>query len=303
MASEHQRTFRSHPWHGVPIGDDAPRVVTCFIEIVPTDTVKYEIDKRTGYLKVDRPQKYSNVCPTLYGFIPQTYCADEVAGLASASTGRAGLHGDGDPLDVCVLTERSITHGDILVTATPIGGLRVIDRDEADDKIIAVLQNDAAYGDWKDISDCPVKILERLKHYFLTYKQRPDASGSVVEIAFTFNRTEAHDVIRRSQNDYRNLVQGSGGVLPPALRPSSPPLSAIRRQREAVHQRLQFIRRRWHVGGNGCYWSALFGRGMKSLSRANRLQHSQKSRLVQEAAVAPQVESGPERRSARTVAP
>jgi inorganic pyrophosphatase len=179
-------------------------VVTCFIEIVPTDTVKYEIDKPTGYLKVDRPQKYSNVCPTLYGFIPQTYCAEEVAGLASAVTGRAALHGDGDPLDVCVLTERPITHGDILVTATPLGGLRVIDRDEADDKIIAVLQNDAAYGNWKDISDCPERILERLKHYFVTYKQRPDASDSVVEIASTFNRSEAHDVIRRSQQDYRN---------------------------------------------------------------------------------------------------
>ena len=68
--------FRSHPWHGVPIGTRAPEVVTCFIEIVPTDRVKYEIDKATGYLKVDRPQLYSNICPAPYGFIPQTLAED-----------------------------------------------------------------------------------------------------------------------------------------------------------------------------------------------------------------------------------
>jgi hypothetical protein len=70
--------FRAHPWHGVAIGDDAPEIVTLYVEIVPTDTVKYEIDKVSGYLKVDRPQKYSNVCPTLYGFVPRTYCTDRV---------------------------------------------------------------------------------------------------------------------------------------------------------------------------------------------------------------------------------
>src|SRR5215813_4522493 len=66
--------FRAHPWHGVTIGKNAPAVVTTFIEVVPSDTVKYELDKATGILKVDRPQKFSNVCPTLYGFIPRTFC-------------------------------------------------------------------------------------------------------------------------------------------------------------------------------------------------------------------------------------
>ena len=65
--------FRGHPWHGVPIGADAPERVTCFIEIVPTDRVKYEVDKLTGYLKLDRPQLYSNICPAPYGLIPQTF--------------------------------------------------------------------------------------------------------------------------------------------------------------------------------------------------------------------------------------
>ena len=135
--------FRAHPWHGVPIGPDAPRLLSAYVEIVPTDAVKYEIDKETGILKVDRPQQYSNVCPTLYGFIPRTLCAEAVGRFCSAKTGRPGIVGDGDPMDICVLTERPITHGDILVRARPIGGLRMIDGNEADDKIIAVLSGDA----------------------------------------------------------------------------------------------------------------------------------------------------------------
>src|SRR6185503_7809262 len=73
--------FQSHPWHGVPIGDDSPEIVTAYIEIVPTDTVKYELDKSSGLLKIDRPQRFSNVCPTNYGFVPQTYCGEKVAEL------------------------------------------------------------------------------------------------------------------------------------------------------------------------------------------------------------------------------
>ncbi len=137
-----QLLFRPHPWHGIPLGPDAPDMVTAFVEIVPTDTVKYEIDKPSGYLKVDRPQKYSNVCPTLYGFIPQTYCGERVAALSQERTGRSTVEGDGDPLDICVLTEKSFSHGDFLLQAIPIGGLRMIDRNQADDKIVAVLKGD-----------------------------------------------------------------------------------------------------------------------------------------------------------------
>ncbi|MCB0990831.1 MAG: inorganic diphosphatase, partial [Acidimicrobiales bacterium] len=92
--------FRAHPWHGLPIGDKAPNVVDAFIEITPFDAVKYEIDKITGYLRVDRPQGSSALPPTLYGFIPRTYCGQRVADLTpSADTG------DGDPLDICVLSQ------------------------------------------------------------------------------------------------------------------------------------------------------------------------------------------------------
>ena len=194
---------RAHPWHGVPLGADAPRCVTVYIEIVPTDTVKYEVDKPTGILRIDRPQQYSNVCPSLYGFLPRTLCAERVGALCTERTGRPGIVGDGDPMDVCVLTEKEISHGDILVRALPIGGLRMIDGDEADDKIVAVLEGDAVFGGYEDVGDCPSGLLDRLRHYFLTYKHGPDRGDRVVEIAQVYGRNEAHEVIRRSVEDYR----------------------------------------------------------------------------------------------------
>ena len=194
--------FQSHPWHGVPIGKDAPHVLTAYIEIVPTDTVKYELDKDTGLLRVDRPQKYSNFCPSLYGLVPQTLCADQVAALSAERTGLTRIVGDADPLDICVLTERSISHGNILVRAIPIGGMRMLDRDEADDKLVAVLEGDATYGHIREISDCPPVVIERLRHYFLTYKQAPDAVTAATEITHVYGRAEAHDVIERSRVDY-----------------------------------------------------------------------------------------------------
>lgn len=195
--------YKSHPWHGVQIGPEAPELVTSFIEVVPSDTVKYEVDKRTGYLKVDRPQKFSNIVPALYGFIPQTYCMDSVAEYCMKKTGKKNIVGDGDPLDICVLTERDITHGDILVPAIPIGGFRMIDGGEADDKIIAILKGDEVYQEWKDIADCPDSIVQRLKHYFLTYKQMPGQETATCEITHTYGREEALEVISRSMADYR----------------------------------------------------------------------------------------------------
>ena len=196
--------YKSHPWHGIDIGNTAPEVVTSFIEVIPSDTVKYEVDKTTGYLKIDRPQKFSNIVPALYGFVPQTYCKDEVANFCMEKTGRENIVGDDDPLDICVLTEREVTHGNIIVQAIPIGGLRMIDGGEADDKIIAVLQKDEVYGQWKDISELPSTIIDRLKHYFLTYKQLPGESPKC-EITHVYGREEALEVIRRSQKDYQKV--------------------------------------------------------------------------------------------------
>ena len=196
--------YKAHPWHGISIGNNAPKVLTAFIEIVPTDTVKYEIDKESGYLKIDRPQKFSNVVPALYGFIPQTYCDKLVAAFASEKSGKKVEKGDGDPLDICVLSERSITHGDIILQAIPIGGIRLIDKGEADDKIIAVIQGDEVYKQWTDIKDCPEAIINRLKHYFLTYKNIPGTEVPTCEISSIYGKEEAYEVINKSREDYKN---------------------------------------------------------------------------------------------------
>jgi inorganic pyrophosphatase len=197
--------FKPHPWHGVAIGAEAPDVVTVFVEIVPTDTVKYEIDKPSGHLKVDRPQKYSNVCPSLYGFIPQTYCGEKVAALSQGKTGLPTVRGDGDPLDICVLSEKAFTHGDILLQAIPIGGLRLIDHGEADDKIVAVLKGDVTYGTFREIAELPAALVDRLRHYFLTYKRAPGAADEEIAVTHVYGRGEACEVIERSREDYRVL--------------------------------------------------------------------------------------------------
>jgi len=199
--------YKAHPWHGIAIGDDAPKIVTAFIEIVPTDTVKYEIDKESGYLKIDRPQKFSSLVPTLYGFIPQTYCHQQVADLARKKTGKKVSSGDHDPLDICVLTERNISHGNIILQAIPIGGIRLIDKGEADDKIIAILKGDEVFSSWKDLSDCPPAMIDRLRHYFLTYKNIPGDGPPTCEIAGIYGREEALDVIKASQDDYRSVYR------------------------------------------------------------------------------------------------
>jgi len=209
--------FRAHPWHGVSIGDEAPEVVTAYIEIVPTDTVKYEVDKVTGFLKVDRPQRFSNLCPSYYGLVPQTYCGERVAELFARRASRKGIVGDRDPLDICVLTEKTIPHSDILLTALPIGGLSMLDGGEADDKIIAVMKDDAVYGGFTDIANCPPTLIDRLQHYFLTYKQAPGTTQHKVEITNVYGRAEALKVIRASHADYRAQFPELASRCPKAL--------------------------------------------------------------------------------------
>ena len=195
--------WRPHPWHGLDAGPDAPRVVTAYVEITPFDSVKYEVDKVTGYTRVDRPQRSSASPPTLYGFIPRTYCAGRVAALS----GPEATRGDGDPLDVCVVSERQIDRGDITLAARVVGGLQMIDGGEADDKIVAVLQNDLFWGDATELSDLPDKLIERLTHYFSTYKLVPggDATAS---IARTYGREHAQQVVEASRADYRDEFEG-----------------------------------------------------------------------------------------------
>ncbi|NOJ82124.1 inorganic pyrophosphatase [Myxococcus xanthus] len=200
-----QTTSQAHPWHGITPGEDAPEIVTAYIEIVPTDAVKYELDKESGILKLDRPQRFSSQCPTLYGFIPQTYCDELVAKRCAERTGLKDIKGDGDPIDICVLTEKVISSGNLLVRAIPIGGFRMVDGDEADDKIIAVLESDLVYGELQHLAQLPRALLDRLKHYFLTYKQIPGEGKRSVEIAEVYDQPEALEVIKRSMKDYERI--------------------------------------------------------------------------------------------------
>lgn len=193
--------YKAHPWHGVSIGEGFPDVVTVYIEVVPNDTVKYELDKNSGLLVIDRPQRFSNVSPTLYGMLPQTYCGNRVAQYCKQMSG-IDAQGDKDPLDICVLTEKLVPHGDILLTARPIGGFRMIDNGEVDDKIIAVMKDDASYGEWGDLSDCPRKVIDRLEHYFLTYKAPPKGKDKCCKIIDKYNKKEAHTVIKYAYEDY-----------------------------------------------------------------------------------------------------
>ena len=192
--------YRRHPWHGLEAIPDGvePGIVRAYIEMLPSDTVKYELDKNTGFLVVDRPQRTTATPPALYGFIPRTYCAEEVA----ARCAHADI-ADGDPLDICIFSERLITRADILLNARVVGGIQMIDEGEADDKIIAVLECDNIWGDVNDIKDLPPIKTERLQHYFSTYKMIP---GKNVEIRVdgVYGRDEALKVIAASQKDYQN---------------------------------------------------------------------------------------------------
>ncbi len=202
-------TFRPHPWHGIDPGARCPEIVTAYVEVVPADGVKYEIDKHTGYLKVDRPQRFSAMCPTPYGFVPRTYCGEAVAALTLPGA-PAVTRGDGDPLDICILTDRTISHGEILLQARPIGGLRMIESAEADDKIIAVLLGDPTFGDLTDLSGLPRGVIDRLRHYFLTYKAIPGEAGARITVDPVYDAVHARAVIDAARLDYRRQF-GDGG--------------------------------------------------------------------------------------------
>ncbi len=194
--------WRPHPWHGLDAGQDPPRLVHAYIEITPYDRVKYEVDKATGYLRVDRPQRTSSQPPTLYGFIPRTYCGSRVTALSPAST-----RGDGDPLDICVLSERPIDRAEVIVNARVVGGLQMVDGGEADDKIIAVLENDYVWGAATDLEDVPDALVERLRHYFSTYKL---VVGEEEEIAIerVYGAEHAQRVVEASLADYADEYGG-----------------------------------------------------------------------------------------------
>ena len=196
--------WRPHPWHGLSTGKTPPLEVNAYIEITPFDTIKYEVDKNTGYLKVDRPQRTSSQPPALYGFIPRTYCGDRIAALCPGAK-----KGDGDPLDICVFSERPITRSEIIVPARVVGGLQLVDKGEADDKIIAVLEGDLIWGGLTEVAELPAILIERLAHYFLTYKMVGNEKPAIT-IQGSYGRDHAARVVEAAMADYSTLVGGSG---------------------------------------------------------------------------------------------
>jgi inorganic pyrophosphatase len=192
-------SWRPHPWHGLAPGPNPPLEVRAYIEITPFDLVKYEVDKESGYTIVDRPQRTSAAPPVLYGFIPQTYCDERVRKLTPGAK-----RADGDPLDICVISERQIERGDILLNSRVIGGIQMIDGGEADDKIIAVLRNDYIWSEAHDIKDLPDVLIQRLQHYFSTYKMGANMTSGV-EITATYGREHAARVVTAAIEDYADV--------------------------------------------------------------------------------------------------
>lgn len=202
MASPYSR-WRPHPWHGLDVGPSPPWLVNAYIEITPFDSVKYEVDKQTGYLRVDRPQRSSSLPPTLYGFIPRTYCGARVGARMEGAT-----YGDRDPLDICVVSERMINRAEVLLRARVVGGLPLLDHGLADDKIIAVLDNDPLWGEVHDLSAVPPALIERLRHYFMTYKLVP-GDKSPVTVGAPYDHEQAQQVIAAAIADYEEEFGGS----------------------------------------------------------------------------------------------
>lgn len=200
MAHTSFSQWRPHPWHGLEAGRDLPYHVNAYIEITPFDLIKYEIDKATGYLKVDRPQRTSSQAPALYGLIPRTYCGDRVAALCPGA-----VKGDGDPLDICVISERPIAHSEVIVPARIVGGIQLIDRGDADDKMIAVLEGDFVWAAVGDIDALPSILVERLQHYFATYKLVPGTPDQI-RVQRVYGSVHAGQVVEAALADYQTLI-------------------------------------------------------------------------------------------------
>jgi inorganic pyrophosphatase len=163
-----------HPWHDVGLGDDAPQLIPAVIEVPKGSKTKYELDKMSGLIRVDRVLFSSVVYPANYGFIPQTYCEDH------------------DPLDVLVLGQSTIVPLAI-VLAKPIGVMKMRDQGEADDKIIAVHANDPEYVHYNSITELPPHRMTEVSRFFQDYKLLEEKAVVVEEF---LDRDAAIEVIR-----------------------------------------------------------------------------------------------------------
>ncbi|MGB1041666.1 MAG: inorganic diphosphatase [Flavobacteriales bacterium] len=175
---------KTNPWHKVNIGDNTPDIVNGIIEIPKNTRAKYELDKESGLLLMDRVIFSSMHYPANYGFIPQTYCDDK------------------DPLDIMILSQIAVVPM-CIVSAKVIGVMRMIDGGEMDDKIIAVAENDMSVNHMNDIDDIPAHWIKELRNFFEDYKKLENKEVQVEEFQ---NAETAKKIILQSMEDYKTYI-------------------------------------------------------------------------------------------------
>ncbi len=172
-----------HPWHEVELGDQIPEYVNAIIEVPKGSKVKYELDKKSGLIKVDRVLFSSVHYPANYGFIPQSYCEDH------------------DPLDILVLGQDPVVPL-VIVRAKPIGVMKMVDQGEADDKIIAVHADDPEYSHYRSIDELPAHRLTQVKRFFEDYKV---LEKKTVVVEKFLDEYEARKIILQALTCYQDL--------------------------------------------------------------------------------------------------
>jgi inorganic pyrophosphatase len=176
-----------HPWHEVSIGNSFPEIVQAIVEIPKGSRAKYEIDKESGLIKLDRVLHGSMVYPTHYGIIPRT------------------LFDDGDPLDVLVITQVPFVPL-TLVSVRIIGLMRMIDQNIPDDKLIAVVDKDPACAHIQELSDFSSHFFTELKHFFENYTR---LEGKLVQVPEFLGKAEAYESLVKSERMYREKFKSA----------------------------------------------------------------------------------------------
>jgi len=177
--------MNKNPWHDVAFGDNAPGIVNGIIEIPKGSRAKYELDKDSGMLMLDRVLFSSVYYPANYGFIPKTYCDDK------------------DPLDILIISQIDIVPL-CIVSAKVIGVMRMIDGGEADDKIIAVAEGDPSVNHINDITELPQHFISELRNFFEDYKKLENKTVVVEEFQ---SKELAEEIVRKAIEDYKSKFE------------------------------------------------------------------------------------------------